>query len=141
MSHAVHAAVLRAEVGAKRCSILVHEGIYVDALHLVPAPAPDPSCPTIFEDFALEIVGTKNVRLIFDVHNVHVRVAKLTLRNLLIYDHRPEDQFPTINLYFGASADFIDVVIQTPGRLSIGIVYLGPKCIWWTSFSVIANSL
>ena len=67
---------------AKSCSIVVHEGIYIDTFDQIPLE--DVPCP---EDFSLEIVGIKNFRLV--IHKLYGLIADtmhLTLKNILIFD-------------------------------------------------------
>ena len=133
LSDAVDAAVLRARVGgAKRCSILVHEGLYIDALELIPTLDIDDVEPYNFAPpavvkndnnndddgvaFSLEIVGVKNVRLVFQSREVIVTGGvNLTLRNVLVYDRRPVwTGQPTFLVDDGARVHFLDVKINAP---------------------------
>ena len=117
LSYAVLAAFLRASVGLKRCSIVVHEGVYLDPLKNIPTIGEPPG---ILKDFSLEIIGVKNVRLIFETHGVTVSGVKLTLRNLLVYDRRRMwNKEPIFHVHLGASADFIDVKIHDQGRCAV----------------------
>ena len=79
---AIYTAQLRAINGASTgsatgCSIVVHEGVYVDTFSLVP------TTDQYTSSLSLEIIGIKNVRLVFVMLDAIVAFApvSLTLKN------------------------------------------------------------
>ena len=125
LSHAVRAAVLRSDIGGKGCSILVHEGVYIDPLQFIPPCYTVPYSNYSHQDFSLEIVGTKNVRLILENQPVNVMTPKISFKNLLVYDRRLSHETPTFLLSFCLTAEFTNVKIHAPGATAVSILPRG----------------
>ena len=86
LSKAIRRASILSSLGDSGCSIVVHEGMYVD-------PMVGLGENGMFEldwtsGFSLEIIGTEEVRIVITsrVHPFAVRGYELTLKNLSIYD-------------------------------------------------------
>ena len=91
LTDAVFTAFRRARNGGANgrigCSVVVHEGVYVDGFDKAwKFPA----------DFSLEIVGVENVRLILEtLDSIQMESLNMTLRNALIFDCRLDPRNPT----------------------------------------------
>ena len=115
LSDAMYTALCRARnegtKGRKGCSIVVHEGVYVDAL------TPAGNFP---KEFSLEIVGVKNVRLIFEtVDCFMIRSLNLTLKNVSVFDRRLNLFRPTIVVGDGACVQLNHANVHSPKAVAI----------------------
>ncbi len=122
LHYAVYTARLRAINGARTgsatgCSIVVYEGVYIDT----------------FRDFSmvgqctsklsLEIVGIKNVRLVYVMLDALIAfgTVNLTLKNILIFDRRIKRQFAMIHIADSAHAEFIRVRIHANQAIAVSV--------------------
>ena len=116
LSDAIHAAVRRAREGGVKgrsgCSILVHEGVYIDPLSAV---------GNFPKEFSLEIVGVKNVRLIFETLDCFPISMNLTLRNVSVFDRRLHRFYPAIIVERGGCFELIRANVHTPKVIAISL--------------------
>ena len=122
LSHAIGTALLRARNGGANgrlgCSIVVHEGVYIDAIGMIPVIE-------VPKSFSLEIVGVKDVRLVAEkIESIRVVGLNLTLRNILIFDRRFRFNLknPFINITGYARVEFSRVKIDSPRSIAIGML-------------------
>ena len=115
LSIAVYTAFMRALNGGPNgrvgCSILVHEGVYVNALGW--------KMPRLPEGFSLEIVGLNGVHLVLEDGRQFAVFVNMTLKNCFIFDRRRDRQLAAISITDGALVDFIRVKIHSPRALAI----------------------
>ena len=120
------------ESGLKGVSIIVREGTYTDDFNLQPGEyaeeyAEEFAGAEILEDddptdFAYEVVGVKDVRLVVKNHDhLHIGYVGVTLKNLDIIDCRSVRTSPTVTVRRGADAEFIGVRILAPQARALGV--------------------
>jgi len=120
LSDAVYTAFLRAANeganGRAGCSIVVHQGIYIDPLAAIRSLED-------LEDFSLEIIGVKDVFVIESTRSIDIVSANLTLKNLLIFDQRIRVHTPTISIKAGvnggAKVELVAVKIHSPRAIAV----------------------
>jgi len=105
-----HCAELRRSTHVNSFSILVHEGLYVDAI------------PSFFKSFrgqfSLEIVGVGDVRLVFlsDEPMIHISGSgrNIILKNVRIYNRKYTRKFTSFQVWDGAKAKLVNVGFNCP---------------------------
>ena len=118
LSDAIYTAFRRARNGGANgrigCSIVLHEGIYVDALE---------TARKFPKGFSMEIVGVKNVRLIYEtLIQFHIKSLTLILSNVFIFDCRLNRHYSTISLTEGACVQFMHVNVHSPRADAMWVV-------------------
>ena len=87
LSEALFRAVFTSQFGFKGCSIVVHEGMYIDPKFCF-------SLSAASNDFALEIIGVKEVRILLkssDPVLLQIDNVKITMKNISIYESSSND--------------------------------------------------
>jgi len=111
----MHCAFRAIDGDGTKFSILVHEGVYFNPnISIPPTCVPEYQIP---KDFTIEIIGTKNVRLVFlgdlEPPLFHVGVS-VTVRNVLLYNRNFRTGEGTIGAVERAQGSLIDVKVNSP---------------------------
>ena len=122
LTEAIKAAVMASPILGKCWSIILHEGVYINALSAL-------QFIPVLRGFSLEIVGLSNVRLLClsssgSSGGIVGESINLTMRNVCIYDRRGEPP-PTHQMLFmvkeNAYLDLLSVRMNSPNSDAVGV--------------------